>query len=169
MKGCHAMAQLKIRTEQDPALRKKSREVTEITGRTLTLLDDMLETMRRADGCGLAAPQVGVLRQIVVIEVTPGEVLELINPKIISQSGEMTGVEGCLSVPGKQGIVKRPSYVRVEALDRNGVIQTYEGTELLARCLCHEIDHLDGILYTDKAEKIIYPDEDGEYSEDETV
>lgn len=165
----HAMAQLKIRTEQDPALRKKSREVTEITGRTLTLLDDMLETMRRADGCGLAAPQVGVLRRIVVIEVTPGEVLELINPKIISQSGEMTGVEGCLSVPGKQGIVKRPSYVRVEALDRNGVIQTYEGTELLARCLCHEIDHLDGILYTDKAEKIIYPDEDGEYSEDETV
>ncbi len=163
------MAQLKIRTEQDPALRKKSREVTEITGRTLTLLNDMLETMRRADGCGLAAPQVGVLRRIVVIEVTPGEVLELINPKIISQSGEMTGVEGCLSVPGKQGIVKRPSYVRVEALDRNGVIQTYEGTELLARCLCHEIDHLDGILYTDKAEKIIYPDEDGEYSEDETV
>lgn len=163
------MAQLKIRTEQDPALRKKSREVTEITGRTLTLLDDMLETMRRADGCGLAAPQVGVLRRIVVIEVTPGEVLELINPKIISQSGEMTGIEGCLSVPGKQGIVKRPSYVRVEALDRNGVIQTYEGTELLARCLCHEIDHLDGILYTDKAEKIIYPDEDGEYSEDETV
>lgn len=163
------MAQLKIRTEQDPALRKKSREVTEITGRTLTLLDDMLETMRRADGCGLAAPQVGVLRRIVVIEVTPGEVLELINPKIISQSGEMTGVEGCLSVPGKQGIVKRPSYVRVEALDRNGVIQTYEGTELLARCLCHEIDHLDGILYTDKAEKIIFPDEDGEYSEDETV
>ena len=165
----HAMAQLKIRTEQDPALRKKSREVTEITRRTLTLLDDMLETMRRADGCGLAAPQVGVLRRIVVIEVTPGEVLELINPKIISQSGEMTGIEGCLSVPGKQGIVKRPSYVRVEALDRNGVIQTYEGTELLARCLCHEIDHLDGILYTDKAEKIIYPDEDGEYSEDETV
>lgn len=163
------MAQLKIRTEQDPALRKKSREVTEITGRTLTLLNDMLETMRRADGCGLAAPQVGVLRRIVVIEVTPGEVLELINPKIISQSGEMTGIEGCLSVPGKQGIVKRPSYVRVEALDRNGVIQTYEGTELLARCLCHEIDHLDGILYTDKAEKIIYPDEDGEYSEDETV
>ena len=163
------MAQLKIRTEQDPALRKKSREVTEFTGRTLTLLDDMLETMRRADGCGLAAPQVGVLRRIVVIEVTPGEVLELINPKIISQSGEMTGVEGCLSVPGKQGIVKRPSYVRVEALDRNGVTQTYEGTELLARCLCHEIDHLDGILYTDKAEKIIYPDEDGEYSEDETV
>lgn len=163
------MAQLKIRTEQDPALRKKSREVTEITGRTLTLLDDMLETMRRADGCGLAAPQVGVLRRIVVIEVTPGEVLELINPKIISQSGEMTGIEGCLSIPGKQGIVKRPSYVRVEALDRNGVIQTYEGTELLARCLCHEIDHLDGILYTDKAEKIIYPDEDGEYSEDEIV
>ncbi|PWL98220.1 MAG: peptide deformylase [Clostridiales bacterium] len=161
------MAQLNIRTEHDPALRKKSRPVTEITQRIRTLLDDMLETMRAADGVGLAAPQVGVLRRIVVIEVTPGEVLELINPKILAQSGEMTGLEGCLSVPGKQGVVKRPSFVRVEALDRNGVMQTYEGTELLARCLCHEIDHLDGILYTDKAEKIIYPDEDGEYSEDD--
>jgi peptide deformylase len=161
------MAQLKILTEKDPALRKKSRPVTEISPRIQTLLDDMLETMRRADGCGLAAPQVGVLRRIVVIEVTPGEVLELINPEIIAQSGEMTGPEGCLSVPGKQGIVKRPSYVRVSALDRNGVMQTYEGTELLARCFCHEIDHLDGILYTDKAEKILYPDEDGDYDEDE--
>ena len=159
------MAQLKIRTEHDPALRKKSRPVTEITPRILTLLDDMLETMRLADGVGLAAPQVGVLRRIVVIEVTPDEVLELINPKIVSQSGEMTGVEGCLSVPGKQGIVKRPSFVRVEALDRNGVLQTYEGTEMLARCFCHEIDHLDGILYTDKADKILYPDENGEYEE----
>lgn len=159
------MAQLKIRTEHDPALRKKSRLVTEITPRILTLLDDMLETMRLADGVGLAAPQVGVLRRIVVIEVTPDEVLELINPKIVSQSGEMTGVEGCLSVPGKQGIVKRPSFVRVEALDRNGVLQTYEGTEMLARCFCHEIDHLDGILYTDKADKILYPDENGEYED----
>ncbi len=159
------MAQLKIRTEHDPALRKKSRPVTEITPRILTLLDDMLETMRLADGVGLAAPQVGVLRRIVVIEVTPDEVLELINPKIVSQSGEMTGVEGCLSVPGKQGIVKRPSFVRVEALDRNGVLQTYEGTEMLARCFCHEIDHLDGILYTDKADKILYPDENGEYED----
>ena len=159
------MAQLKIRTEHDPALRKKSRPVTEITPRILTLLDDMLETMRLADGVGLAAPQVGVLRRIVVIEVTPDEVLELINPKIVSQSGEMTGVEDCLSVPGKQGIVKRPSFVRVEALDRNGVLQTYEGTEMLARCFCHEIDHLDGILYTDKADKILYPDENGEYED----
>lgn len=159
------MAQLKIRTEHDPALRKKSRPVTEITPRILTLLDDMLETMRLADGVGLAAPQVGVLRRIVVIEVTPDEVLELINPKIVSQSGEMTGVEGCLSVPGKQGIVKRPSFVCVEALDRNGVLQTYEGTEMLARCFCHEIDHLDGILYTDKADKILYPDENGEYED----
>ena len=161
------MAQLKILTEKDPALRKKSRPVTEISPRIQTLLDDMLETMRRADGCGLAAPQVGVLRRIVVIEVTPGEVLELINPEIIAQSGEMTGPEGCLSVPGKHGIVKRPAYVRVSALDRNGGLQTYEGTELLARCFCHEIDHLDGILYTDKAEKILYPDEDGDYDEDE--
>lgn len=161
------MAQLKILTEKDPALRRKSRPVTEISPRIGTLLDDMLETMRRADGCGLAAPQVGVLRRVVVIEVTPGEVLELVNPEIVEKSGEMTGPEGCLSVPGKQGIVKRPSYVRVKALDRNGVMQTYEGTETLARCFCHEIDHLDGILYTDKAEKILYPDEDGYYEEDE--
>lgn len=163
------MAQLKILMEKDPALRRQSRPVTEISPRITTLLDDMLETMRRADGCGLAAPQVGVLRRVVVIEVTQGEVLELINPEIIEQSGEMTGPEGCLSVPGKQGIVKRPSYVRVKALDRNGVMQTYEGTEMLARCFCHEIDHLDGILYTDKAEKMLYPDENGEYDEDEDI
>lgn len=160
------MALLKIRTEEDEVLRKKSRPVTEITPRIHTMLDDMLETMRRADGCGLAAPQIGVLRRVVVIEVTPGEVLELINPEIIETSGEAAGAEGCLSLPGKQGIVKRPSFVRVQALDRNGVLQTYEGTDLLARCFCHEIDHLDGILYTDKATKIIYPDEDGEYEDE---
>ena len=161
------MALRDIVKDGNPVLRKKSREVTVFDEKLGKLLDDMHETMLAADGCGLAAPQVGVLRRIVVIEVTPGEVLELINPKILAQSGEMTGLEGCLSVPGKQGVVKRPSFVRVEALDRNGVMQTYEGTELLARCLCHEIGHLDGILYTDKAEQPIYPDEDGEYSEDD--
>jgi len=161
------MAIREIRKKGDPCLEKVCHPVTEFNERLHLLLDDMRETLEESGGVGLAAPQVGVLRRIVVIEVTPGEVLELINPEIIAQSGEMTGPEGCLSVPGKQGIVKRPSYVRVSALDRNGVMQTYEGTELLARCFCHEIDHLDGILYTDKAEKILYPDEDGDYDEDE--
>ena len=161
------MAKLTILKEGEATLRKKCRPVTEITKRTLTLLDDMLETMRHADGVGLAAPQVGILRRIVVIEVEAGEVLELINPEIIEATGIVSGVEGCLSVPGKQGIVKRPSYVRVRALDRNGVMQTYEGTDLLARCFCHEIDHLDGHLYIDKADKLIYPSEDGEYYDDE--
>ena len=160
------MATLTILTEGEETLRKVCRPVKEITPRIKTLLDDMLQTMRKANGVGLAAPQVGVLRRIVVIEVEEGEVLELINPEIVEASGEMTGVEGCLSVPGKQGIVKRPSYVRVQALDRNGVMQTYEGTELLARCFCHELDHLDGHLYTEKAERFMYPDEDGEYYED---
>lgn len=162
------MAKLKILTEGEESLRKKCREVTEITPRILTLLDDMVETMRDASGVGLAAPQVGILRRIVVIEVNEGEVLELINPKIVESSGQQNGIEGCLSVPGKQGLVKRPAYVRVEALDRNGERKTYEGTELLARCFCHELDHLDGILYVDKAKKFLYPDEeDGEYYLDE--
>ena len=143
------MAKLTIRKEGDDVLRKVCRPVDKITLRTKILLDDMLETMRKADGVGLAAPQVGILRRIVVIEVEEGEVLELINPEIVEMSGEVAGVEGCLSVPGKQGIVKRPSYVRVQALDRNGVMQTYEGTDLLARCFCHELDHLDGKLFTD--------------------
>ncbi len=161
------MAKLTILKEGEETLRKVCRPVTEITPRIKTLLDDMLETMHKADGVGLAAPQVGILRRIVVIEVEEGEVLELINPEIVEMSGSVKGTEGCLSVPGKQGIVKRPSYVRVQALDRNGVMQTYEGTGLLARCFCHELDHLDGHLYIDKAERLIYPDEDGEYYDDE--
>lgn len=154
------MAILHILTEEEPRLKKKSRPVDEITDRIKTLLDDMVETMRRADGVGLAAPQVGVLRRIVVCEVEEGEVIELINPEIIEQSGSQTGVEGCLSLPGKQGIVTRPSYVKVRALDRNGVMREYEGTELLARCFCHEIDHLDGILYTKRAQRMVDPDEE---------
>lgn len=154
------MAILHILTEEEPRLKKKSRPVDEITDRIKTLLDDMVETMRRADGVGLAAPQVGVLRRIVVCEVEEGEVIELINPEIIAQSGSQTGREGCLSLPGKQGIVTRPSYVKVRALDRNGVMREYEGTELLARCFCHEIDHLDGILYTKRAQRMVDPDEE---------
>lgn len=154
------MAILNILTEEEPRLKKISRPVDEITDRIKTLLDDMVETMRRADGVGLAAPQVGVLRRIVVCEVEEGEVIELINPEIIKQSGSQTGREGCLSLPGKQGIVTRPSYVKVRALDRNGVMREYEGTELLARCFCHEIDHLDGILYPKRATRMVDPDEE---------
>ena len=145
------MAKLQIRKVGDEALRKVCRPVDAITPRILTLLDDMIETMRAADGVGLAAPQVGVLRRIVVIEVEPGEVIELINPKIIAFSGEQDGQEGCLSVPGRWGLVKRPMNVTVRAMNRKGEEVEITGHELLARCFCHELDHLDGTLYIDKA------------------
>ena len=145
------MAKLQIRKVGDEALRKVCRPVDAITPRVLTLLDDMVETMRAANGVGLAAPQVGILRRIVVIEVEPGEVIELINPKIIAYSGEQDGQEGCLSVPGRWGMVKRPMHVTVRALDRKGEEFEITGHELLARCFCHELDHLDGGLYIDKA------------------
>ena len=153
------MAILNILKEGDPTLSKTSRPVDEITERITTLLDDMAETMHRANGVGLAAPQVGVLRRIVVVEVEEGNLIELINPEIIKSSGTQTGIEGCLSVPGKQGTVTRPAYVKVRALDRHGVMREYEGTELLARCFCHEIDHLDGKLYTSIASNIEYTEE----------
>ncbi len=130
-------------------LRKVSRPVTEITPRILTLLDDMVETMRDAGGCGLAAVQVGVLRRIVVIEVEDGNVIELINPKIIAFSGEQNEQEGCLSNPGEYGITKRPKAVTVRATDRHGKEFELSGTDLLARAICHECDHLDGKLYID--------------------
>ncbi|MBE6651882.1 MAG: peptide deformylase [Ruminococcaceae bacterium] len=145
------MAKLQIRKVGDECLRKACRPVDAITPRVLTLLDDMLETMRAANGVGLAAPQVGVLRRIVVIEVEPGEVIELINPKIIAYSGEQDGQEGCLSVPGRWGMVKRPMHVTVRAMNRKGEEVEITGHELLARCFCHELDHLDGALYIDKA------------------
>lgn len=153
------MARLNIVTVGDEVLRQRCREVTEITPRIITLLDDMIQTMRAANGVGLAAPQVGVRRRIVVVEVEPGEVYELINPKIIAFSGEQEGLEGCLSVPGKWGIVKRPMHVTVRAMNREGKTVDYTGSELLARCFCHEIDHLDGKLYIDKAERMLSPDE----------
>ena len=145
------MAKLQIRKVGDEALRKTCRPVDTITPRVLTLLDDMVETMRAANGVGLAAPQVGILRRIVVIEVEPGEVVELINPKIIAYSGEQDGQEGCLSVPGQWGMVKRPMHVTVRALNRKGEEFEITGHELLARCFCHELDHLDGTLYIVKA------------------
>lgn len=143
------MAKLKIVKMGDDTLRKVCRPVEKITPRTVTLLDDMIETMRDADGCGLAAPQVGILRRIAVVEVEPGEVIELINPKIIAFAGEQEEQEGCLSIPGRWGITHRPKHVTVRATNRNGEVFEVSGSDLLARALCHEIDHLDGKLFID--------------------
>ena len=143
------MAKLKIVKMGDDILRKVCRPVEKITPRTLTLLDDMLETMRDADGCGLAAPQVGILRRIAVVEVEEGKPIELINPRIVAASGEQNGQEGCLSIPGRWGITKRPAHVTVQAMNRNGEIFEVSGSDLLARALCHELDHLDGKLFLD--------------------
>lgn len=154
------MALLNIVKESDNEefLRKKSREVTEITPRITTLLDDMIDTMRHANGCGLAAVQVGVLRRVVVIETEEG-LFELINPVIIKKSGTQEGVEGCLSLPGKWGLTKRPACVTVRALNRRGEEIEVTGYDLLAKALCHEIDHLDGIIYTDKVIRMLGADE----------
>ena len=148
------MAKLKIVKIGDDTLRKKCRPVEEITPRILRLLDDMKETMHEANGVGLAAPQVGVLRRIVLVEVEEGELYELINPKIIAYAGEQEGTEGCLSVPGKYGTVTRPMHVTVRALNRKGETFDITGSELLARAFCHELDHLDGKLYIDIAKDI---------------
>lgn len=143
------MARLKIVKFGDPMLRKVSRPVTEITPRIITLLDDMIDTMRAEGGCGLAAVQVGVLRRIAVIEVDEGNVIELINPKIIAFAGEQTEQEGCLSNPGEYGLTKRPKAVTVRAMNRYGEEFEVSGSDLLARAICHECDHLDGKLYID--------------------
>jgi peptide deformylase len=127
--------------------------VEKITPRTVTLLDDMIQTMRDADGCGLAAPQVGILRRIAVVEVEEGNVIEPINPKIIAYAGEQQEQEGCLSIPGRWGITKRPKHVTVRAFNRHGEEFEVSGSDLLARALCHEIDHLDGTLFIDRLEK----------------
>lgn len=157
------MAILNILTEGDEILRKKSRPVDEITPKIITLLDDMKDTLKKANGLGLAAPQVGILRRIYIIDVGLEEgksnVLEFINPEIIKTSGHQEEAEGCLSVPGKAGITSRPAKVTVRATDRNGNTFEYTGEEILARCLCHEYDHLDGILYTDNAIEMLDPDE----------
>lgn len=153
------MAILKILTEEDPTLRKKSRTVDAITPRIQILLDDMIATMRRAGGVGLAAPQVGVLRRVVVVETEPGEVIELINPVIVEKSGSQTGQEGCLSLPGRWGLCTRPDTVTVEATNRRGERFRVTGYDLTARCFCHEIDHLDGILYPDVADRMLTREE----------
>ena len=144
------MAKLKIVKHGDETLRKVCRPVEKITPRIITLLDDMIETMHAADGVGLAAPQVGVLRRIVVIEVEEGEVYELINPRIVAFAGEQQEQEGCLSVPGRWGITKRPMHVTVRALNRHGQEIQVSGSGLLARAFCHELDHLDGKLFIDE-------------------
>lgn len=144
------MALRNIRTYGDDILRKKSKKVETINSRTITLLNDMLETMYEADGVGLAAPQVGILKRIVVIDVGEGPIF-LINPEILEVEGNIIDTEGCLSIPGKQAEVERPERVVVRSLNEKGEEITIEGKELLARALCHEIDHLDGILFVDKA------------------
>ena len=136
----------------DPVLRKKSKVVEKIDEKIIQLLDDMADTMYHADGVGLAAPQVGILKRVVVIDIGDG-LLELINPEIIETSGEQLDDEGCLSVVGEAGAVRRPYRVKVRAYDRDGNLFEIEGEELLARAFCHEIDHLDGVLFVDKIEK----------------
>lgn len=153
------MAILNIVKEGDPTLRKICRPVEEITPRILRLLDDMIETMRSANGCGLAAPQVGVLRRIAVVEVEDGEVYELINPEIIEREGQQNELEGCLSLPEQWGVTDRPMRVTVRAMNRKGEIYTVSGNDLKARAFCHEIDHLDGVLFKDKAVHMLTPEE----------
>ena len=159
------MAILNIVKEGDPTLRKVCRPVVEITPRILTLLDDMRETLAEANGAGLAAPQVGILRRIALVDMG-GEVVELINPEIIETEGEQEEVEGCLSVPDVWGVTRRPARVKVKALNRQGEEFTVEGEGINARCLCHEIDHLDGRLFTDNVLHILSPEEVEEMMED---
>jgi len=153
------MAILNIVKEGDPVLRKTSREVTEITPRILRLLDDMKETLADANGCGLAAPQVGVLRRVVLVDTEETGLLEMINPKIIAFTGTQEETEGCLSIPGVWGVTRRPASVTVKAMNRDGEEYTVTGSGLAARAFCHEIDHLDGHLFTDKMIRKIDPDE----------
>ncbi len=149
------MAIRNIRVDDDPILRRKSREVTEFNERLFDLLDDRKETMYKSGGVGLAAPQVGILKRVVVMDVSEdrNEYIELINPVITDAEGSQTGNEGCLSLPGLCGVVTRPDIVKVKAQNREGKWCLYKGEGLKARCFCHEIDHLDGILYKDKLDK----------------
>lgn len=161
------MALRNIVTVGDPVLNKVCRPVVKFDERLAQLLDDMAQTMQAANGVGLAGPQVGVLRRVVVVD-TGDEIVELVNPKIVKVSKEtQTGLEGCLSVPGDYGIVTRPNKVKVRAQDRTGEWYEYEGEELIARAFCHEIDHLDGHLYTEIAERMLTPEELAELEKEE--
>lgn len=148
----------KILTADDPALHKVCRPVEKFDRRLHKLLDDMRQTLAEANGVGLAAPQVGILRRVVIVD-TGEKILELVNPELLETSGEQEGAEGCLSVPGKYGLVKRPNYAKVRAQDRNGAWFEAEGEELIARCFCHELDHLDGIMYTEIMERFLTDEE----------
>ena len=147
-----------ILTDKDPALHKVCRPVEKFDKRLHKLLDDMAQTLAEANGVGLAAPQVGILRRVVLVD-TGDQVLELVNPTLLETSGEQVGAEGCLSVPGRYGLVKRPNYAKVRAQDRDGNWFEVEGEELIARCFCHELDHLDGILYTEVMERFLTEEE----------
>ena len=144
----------KILTDKEPALHKVCREVVSFDRKLHKLLDDMHETLEDSGGVGLAAPQVGILRRVVLVD-TGEEVLELVNPVLVETDGEQVGAEGCLSIPEKYGIVKRPMYAKVRAQDRDGNWFEAEGEELTARCFCHELDHLDGILFTQQMERLL--------------
>lgn len=148
----------KILTDKDPALHKVCKPVTSFDAKLHKLLDDMGETMRDANGVGLAAPQVGILRRVVTVDLGD-EILELVNPSLVQTDGEQVGAEGCLSVPGKYGLVKRPYYAKVKAQDRFGNWFEVEGEELIGRCFCHEYDHLDGIVYTEKMDRFLTDEE----------
>ena len=148
----------RIHTSDEPALHKVCKTVTSFDWRLRKLLDDMRDTLIDSNGVGLAAPQVGILKRVVLVD-TGEEILELINPELIETSGEQTGVEGCLSVPGKYRIVTRPMIAKVRAPDRDRNWYEVEGEELIARCLCHELDHLDGIVYTEKMERFLTEEE----------
>ena len=148
----------KILTDKEPALHKTCRPVVDFDKKLHKLLDDMAETLAEANGVGLAAPQVGILRRVVIVDTGDG-ILELINPSLVETDGEQEGPEGCLSVPGKYGLVKRPYYAKVKAQDRDGQWFEVEAEELIARCFCHELDHLDGILYTQVMERFLTDEE----------
>ena len=148
----------RIHTSDEPALHKVCKTVTSFDWRLRKLLDDMRDTLIDSNGVGLAAPQVGILKRVVLVD-TGDEILELINPTLVETSGHQEGAEGCLSVPGKYGLVKRPYYAKVRAQDRDGNWYEAEGEELIARCLCHELDHLDGILYTQVMERFLTEEE----------
>ena len=148
----------KILTDKEPALHKVCKPVEVFDRKLHKLLDDMIDTLEEAQGVGLAAPQVGILRRVVVVDTGDG-ILELVNPTMVETSGEQVGAEGCLSVPGKYGLVKRPMYAKVRAQDRNGQWFEAEAEELIARCFCHELDHLDGIVYTEVMEHFLTDEE----------
>ncbi|MEA4954955.1 MAG: peptide deformylase [Pseudoflavonifractor sp.] len=162
------MAIREILTDKDPALHKKCHPVTQFDAKLGLLLDDLKETLAHANGAGLAAPQIGILRRVVVVVDGNDQMLELVNPEILTQEGEQDGLEGCLSVPGYYGFIKRPMKVRVKAQDRTGKWFEAEGEEIVARCFCHETEHLDGHVFTEHTDKLYSVDELDQLMEEET-